>query len=87
MAAIQKAVLADVLNGSIRSQVASVAQNLWQNKQASALVPLQNILNSAVSTYTSELTTAATSIQTALNSALQANASQARNGSLDLLQN
>jgi len=41
MAAIQKAVLADVLNGSIRSQVASVAQNLWQNKQASALVPLQ----------------------------------------------
>jgi len=87
MAAIQKAVLSDVLNGSIRSQVASVAQNLWQNKQASALVPLQNILNSAVNTYTSELTTAATSIQSALNSALQANASQARNGSLDLLQN
>jgi conjugal transfer/type IV secretion protein DotA/TraY len=87
MAAIQKAVLADVLNGSIRSQVASVSQNLWQNKQASALVPLQNILNSAVNTYTSELTTAATSIQSALNSALRANASQARNGSLDLLQN
>src|SRR3984893_4883000 len=87
MAAIQKAVLSDVLNGSIRSQVASVAQNLWQNKQASALVPLQNILNSAVNTYTSELTTAATSIQSALNSALQANVSQARNGSLDLLQN
>ncbi len=87
MAAIQKAVLFDVLNGSIRSQVASVAQNLWQNKQASALVPLQNILNSAVNTYTSELTTAATSVQSALNSALQASASQARNGSLDLLKN
>jgi conjugal transfer/type IV secretion protein DotA/TraY len=87
MAAVQKAVFSDVLGGSIRSQVASVAQNLWQNKQAAALVPLQSIFNGAVNTYTSELTTAATSIQSALNSALQANATQARNGSLDLLQN
>ena len=87
MAAVQKAVLSDILGGSIRSQVASVAKNLWQNKQAAALVPLQSIFNSAVNTYTSELTTAATSVQSALNSALQAKASQARNGSLDLLQN
>src|SRR6266446_2724267 len=34
MATVQKAILSDVLNGSIRSQVASVAQNLWQKKQA-----------------------------------------------------
>ena len=87
MAAIQKAVLSDVLNGSIRSQVASVAQNLWQNKQASALVPLQSIFNNAVNTYTSELTTAATSIQSAINSALASQRTQARNGNLDLLQN
>src|SRR6516165_12020013 len=63
MATVQKAVLSDVLTGSIRSQVASVAQNLWQKKQASALVPLQSIFSNGVNTYTSELTTAATSIQ------------------------
>jgi conjugal transfer/type IV secretion protein DotA/TraY len=80
MATVQKAILSDVLTGSIRSQVASVAQNLWQNKQASALVPLQSIFNNAVNTYTSELTTTATSIQSAINSALQTNAQQARNG-------
>jgi len=87
MATVQKAVLSDVLGGSIRSKVASVAQNLWQNKQASALVPLQSIFNNAVNAYTSELTTAATSIQSAINTALQGNAQQARNGNLDLLQN
>jgi hypothetical protein len=32
MAAVQQAVLTNVLNGDIRTQVASVAQNLWQNK-------------------------------------------------------
>jgi conjugal transfer/type IV secretion protein DotA/TraY len=63
MATVQKAILSDVLNGSIRSQVASVAQNLWRNKQASALVPLQSLFNNAVNTYASELTTTATSIQ------------------------
>ncbi len=87
MATVQKAILSDVLTGSIRSQVASVAQNLWRNKQASALVPRQSIFNNAVNTYTSELTTTATTIQSAINSALQTNAQQARNGNLDLLQN
>jgi conjugal transfer/type IV secretion protein DotA/TraY len=87
MATVQKAILSDVLNGSVRSQVANVAQKLWQNKQASALVPLQSIFYNAVNTYTSELTTTATTIQSAINSALQTNAQQARNGNLDLLQN
>jgi conjugal transfer/type IV secretion protein DotA/TraY len=87
MATVQKAILSDILNGSIRSQVASVAQNLWQNKRASALVPLQSVFNNAVNAYTSELTTAATSIQSAINSALQSNAQPARNGNLDLLHN
>jgi conjugal transfer/type IV secretion protein DotA/TraY len=76
-----------VLNGSIRSQVQNVAQNLWQNKTAASLAPLQSIFQNAVNTYTSELTTAATSIQGALNSAIQGQVQQARNGSLDLLQN
>ena len=85
MAAIQEAVLNDVLNGSIRSQVASVAQNLWQNKTAASLTPLQGIFNNAVNAYTQELTSAATSIQSAINSALQTQAAQARNGNIDLL--
>ena len=33
MATVQKAILSDVLTGSIRSQVASVAQNLWQTNR------------------------------------------------------
>src|SRR5262249_2482472 len=83
MATVQKAILSAVPNGSIRRQVANVAQNLWQNKQASALVPLQSIFTNAVTGYPSELTTAATSIQSAINSALQGSAQQARNGNLD----
>src|SRR5205823_76129 len=39
MAAVQQAVLNDVLNSSIRGQVGSVAQNLWQNKTAASLTP------------------------------------------------
>lgn len=87
MAAVQQAVLSNVLNGSIRSQVASVAQNVWQTKQASALVPLQGIFNSATNAYTSQLTSAATSVAATLNTAIQANAAQARNGNVGLLQN
>ena len=85
MAAVQQAVLTNVLNGDIRTQVASVAQNLWQNKKASALTPLQGVFNTAVNDYTSELTTAATSVQGAINAAIQGNATQARNGNLNLL--
>ena len=87
MAGVQQAVLSNVLSGSIRSQVAAVAQNLWQTRQASALVPLQGIFNSAVNSYTSGLTAAATSIASTLNSAIQTNAQQARSGNTDLLQN
>ncbi len=86
MASVQQAVLQNVLNSSIRNQVASVAQNLWQTKEASALTPLQNIYSSAVNTYTSNLITAATSIQSALNAAIQANTQQGRTGNVGLLQ-
>ena len=41
MAAIQQGILINVLNGSIRGPVQSVAQNLWQNRTAASLVPLQ----------------------------------------------
>jgi conjugal transfer/type IV secretion protein DotA/TraY len=86
MAAIQQAALSDVLNGSIRGPVQQVAQNLWQNKTVASLVPLQGILTSATQAYTRELTAAATSVQSAINTALQNQATQARNGNIDLLQ-
>ena len=87
MAAVQQAILNNVLTGTIRPQVLTVAQNLWQNKTAASLAPLQGIYASAVSTYTSGLTSAAQATAQQLNAAVQANATQARNGSSDLLQN
>jgi conjugal transfer/type IV secretion protein DotA/TraY len=87
MAAVQQAVLSNVLTGSIRSPVQTVAQNLWQNRTAASLVPLQSIFNNAVNSYTSGLTAAATSVAANLNTALQANAQQYRNGNTDLLTN
>jgi conjugal transfer/type IV secretion protein DotA/TraY len=68
-------------------QVATIAQNLWQQKTAASLTPLQYVFTSAVNSYTQSLTIAATSIQSQINAALKANAQQARNGTLDLLQN
>ena len=85
MAAVQQAVLTNILQGDIRSQVANVATQLWQTKTAASLTPLQGIFNTAVNDYTQQLTTAATSEQAAINAAIQANATQARNGNLDLL--
>jgi conjugal transfer/type IV secretion protein DotA/TraY len=87
MAAVQQAILNNVLTGTIRPQVLTVAQNLWQNKTAASLAPLQGIYASAVSTYTSGLTSAARATAQQLNAAVQANATQARNGTSDLLQN
>ena len=85
MAAVQQAVLSNVLNGAIRNQVASVSQNLWQNRQASTLSPLQGIFTNAVSTYTAGLTAQAGIIAKSLNDAVKANAGQYRNGTNDLL--
>ncbi|MBN8925220.1 MAG: DotA/TraY family protein [Rhodospirillales bacterium] len=85
MAGVQQAVLEGVLDGDIRSQVATVASQLWQTKDASALSALQGIYTTAVNDYTSELTSAATSEEASINSAIQSNATNARNGNLDLL--
>ena len=85
MAGVQQAVLEGVLDGDIRSQVATVASQLWQTKDASALTALQGIYTTAVNDYTSELTSAATSEEATINSAIQSNATNARNGNLDLL--
>jgi len=85
MAAVQQATLNSILTGYIRSQVQTVAQNLYTTKTAAALVPLQGILTSANSAYTALLTTQATSIQSAINAALQSQAANARAGNMDLL--
>jgi conjugal transfer/type IV secretion protein DotA/TraY len=84
MASVQLAVFNNVLTGSIRPNVATVAQNLWQTKNASALSGLQSIYVSAVQSYSGALTAAATQAQQEISAALQANAAQARSGSLDL---
>ena len=88
MAPVQQTALSNVL-AVIRPQVLQVAQNLWQNKTAASLAPLQGIYTNGVSSYTQNLTAAATSIQSNLNTALQSNATvqQYRNGQSDLLQN
>ena len=85
MAATQQAVLTNVMNGDLQSQVQNVAQQLWLTKTASSLAPLQGIYNNAVSDYTNLLTTAATGVQSQINNAIRSNAAAARNGNLDLL--
>ena len=85
MSAVQQSVLTNVLLGDVRTQVANVASQLWTTKNASALTALQGIYTQAVNDYTQQLTTAATTEQSTINAALQANATQARNGNLDLL--
>jgi conjugal transfer/type IV secretion protein DotA/TraY len=86
MAAIQGAALSNVIN-TIRPQIATVAQKLWQNKTAASLAPLQGIYTNAVQVYTQNLAAAATSIASQLNSAVAANATAARSGQSDLLAN
>ena len=85
MAATQQAVLTNVINGDLQSQVQNVAQQLWLTKTVSSLAPLQGIYNNAVADYTNLLTTAATGVQSQINNAIQSNATAARNGNLDLL--
>jgi conjugal transfer/type IV secretion protein DotA/TraY len=85
MAATQQAILTDVITGDLQTQIQSVAHNLWLNKTAASLAPLQGIYNTAVNDYTNNLTKAATGIQNTINTAIQSNATNARNGNLDLL--
>ena len=86
MASIQGAVLNGVLQGTIRPQVQAVALNLWLNRTAASLAPLQNLYTSAIQSYTAGLTAQAQSIASALNTAAKANATQQRNGTTGLLQ-
>ncbi|MEA2756097.1 MAG: hypothetical protein QOJ54_2386, partial [Aliidongia sp.] len=81
----QQAILTNVLANDIQPIVQSVAANLWTTKQASALIPLQGVLQNATSDYTQQLTQTATTIMASLRSGLQAD--QARAGQVGLVQN
>jgi conjugal transfer/type IV secretion protein DotA/TraY len=84
MAAVQSAVLNNVLSGTIRPQVANIAQQLWLTKTNAPLAGIQGVYGQGVQSYTQGLSNAATSLQQNINAALSANASRARNGGLDL---
>ena len=80
----QEDALNSLLTGSIRPAAQTAAQQLWQTRQASALTPLMATYTSAVSSYTNQLTQAATQVSQQLQAAYQA--SSARNGNVDLQQ-
>ena len=84
MAAVQASVFNNVVTGSIRPAVGTIAQQVWLTKKPDALSGLNGVYTNAVRDYTGALTAAATSVQSNINSALSSNASQARNGGLDL---
>ena len=84
MAAIQQTALNNVIQ-TIRPQITAVATNLWLNKTAASLAPLQAIYTNGVDVYTKNLTAAATSISAQLNQAVAANATAERNGQSDLM--
>ena len=85
MAAIQQAVLNDVLNGSSAARCQRSRRTSGRTRQPPRS-PRSKASSTTPSTPTpSELTTAATSVQSAINAALQSQATQARNGNIDLL--
>jgi len=87
MTAQQQQILTSVTNNDIRPTVESVAQNFWQTKNVSALNPLFQVYANATSDYTNQLTQAATNITSQLRSAMQAQAQNARNGDVGLINN
>lgn len=85
MAAVQRAVLDDVLRNQIRDPVRQVAEAFWNTRASSTLAPLGNVLINATNAYTEGLTAAATSIAQQLNDAVQAQAGTLRLGDSNLL--
>ena len=82
MTGTQKAILVYVLS-EIRNDAETVAANIWQTRQSSALVTLMGTYTRATNDYTRLLTQAATTITASLNAAM-ANADLARKGGIGL---
>lgn len=80
----QEDALTQVLTSDIQGPAQTAAAQLWQTRDASALIPLQAAYTKAVQDYTNTLTADATQVGQQLESAFQA--AQARNGAVDLQQ-
>ena len=66
MSAAEQTIVTRVLQDDIRPTAESVAQNLWQSRQAASLNPMQNILEAATADYTARLTEDATHVMATL---------------------
>ena len=80
MSAAQQTVVTRVLQNDIRPTAESVAQSLWQSRQAASLNPMQNMLEAATADYTARLTEDATRVMATLRG--QYTAQAMRNGSV-----
>jgi len=80
MSQAEQTIVTRVLQDDIRPTAESVAQNLWQGRQAASLNPMQNILETATADYTARLTEDATRVMVTLRG--QYTAQAMRNGSV-----
>jgi len=80
MSAAEQTIVTRVLQDDIRPNAESVAQNLWQSRQASSLNPMQNMLEAATADYTARLTEDATRVMATLRG--QYTTQAMRNGSV-----
>ncbi len=80
MSQAEQTIVTRVLQDDIRPTAESVAQNLWQGRQAASLNPMQNILEAATADYTARLTEDATRVMATLRG--QYTTQAMRNGSV-----
>ena len=66
MSAAEQTIVTRILQEDIRPTAESVAQNLWQSRQAASLNPMQNMLEATTADYTARLTEDATRVMAAL---------------------
>jgi len=79
MSAAEQTIVTRVLQDDIRPTAESVAQNLWQSRQAASLAPMQNMLEAATADYTARLTEDATRVMATLRGQYTAQAMRSGN--------
>ncbi len=79
MSAAEQTIVTRVLQEDIRPTAETVAQSLWQSRQAASLNPMRNMLEAATADYTARLTEDATRVMATLRG--QYTAQAMRNGS------
>jgi len=85
MAARQRAILTQIVEGDIRPQVEEIAATFWDTRQSASLAPLEATYVNATNDYTQQLTNVATDVTSQIRAALQVNS--ARDGSQGFQQN